>query len=702
MKFLTLTGETAEFRRRYRWMGVFAAVIFLVLLGRLFWLQVVEGGYYYAESERNFVRETPLAFTRGIIRDREGRPVATNRPSNDLYLTPEEVCRESRRTFAVANPRSVRLDDPDFCPTQRSKTLPVLAEFLDYEPEETAALAKRIETIRGRRRNQQILVKRDLSRAELARIETHRGDLLGVDVLMVPARTYPYESIGAHGIGYLNEVSAEDLASCPPLEAGSKARRPAVCGLEERGYRVGDVIGRGGVERAFEQYLRGKRGVRRSVVDAHGHRLPEATASSLLRVPAREEPVPGHDLTLTLDLEITQMIDRAFRGQPAGAVALVEVQTGRVLALYSKPSYDPNLMLSGLSREEAFALFTDPDHGGNPLRPLTDRTLFENYFPGSTYKIVTALAALEHDFVTPEETIHCQGWHELGRRTFRCSQPHGNVNMRDAIVQSCNVYFYRLAERVGMDRIAVAAQDLGFGNVTGVGLNREAKGTVPTRHWYQENRERLGQFVQGFTLNSAIGQGSTKVTLLQLAMAYAAIANGGILYVPQVVREIRTADGAILSTPDFRPRVRRRISATRNHLALLQQGLWGVVNEELGTAYEYRIDGVDASGKTGTAQVSRSTRRDEVEPRLRWYFHRDHAWFAGYAPADAPELAVVVLIEHGGQGGKNAAPIGLRILRDSLERLHHGRPAASLQRDLARRPVTAAPDGRTPTSVRTP
>jgi penicillin-binding protein 2 len=501
---------------------------------------------------------------------------------------------------------------------------------------------------------------------------------------MVPARSYPFERIGAHAIGYLNEVSAEDLAPCPPLEAGSKARRPAVCGLEERGYRVGDVIGRGGVERAFEQYLRGKRGVRRSVVDAHGRRLPESTAASLLRVPQLEEPVPGHDLTLTLDLEITRMIDRIFRGHPAGAVALVEVRTGHVIALYSKPSYDPNPMLSGLSREQAAALFRDPDEGGDPLRPLLDRTLFEDYFPGSTYKIVTAIAALEGGFVTPEETLHCQGWHELGRRTFRCSQAHGNVTLRDAIVQSCNVFFYRLAERVGIDRIAVAAQDLGFGHVTGVGLNRESKGTVPTRRWHQENR--LG-YVQGFTLNTAIGQGSTRATLLQLAMAYAAIANGGTLYVPQVVREIRTADGAILPAPDFRPRVRWRIKASREHLALLQQGLWGVVNEELGTAYEYRIDGVDASGKTGTAQVSRSARRDELEPRMRWYFNRNHAWFAGYAPASAPELAVVVLVEHGGQGGKDASPLGLQILRGALERLHQDRSAPSLQDSLAKRPA---------------
>jgi penicillin-binding protein 2 len=392
-----------------------------------------------------------------------------------------------------------------------------------------------------------------------------------------------------------------------------------------------------------------------------------------------------------MDIELTRTIDRAFRGQPAGAVAVVEVETGRVLALYSKPSLDPNPFATGMTREEA------DDLRENMFNPWLDRTLGGVYYPGSTFKIVTALAALEGGFVTPDETIHCQGYHELGGRTFRCSQPHGTVTLHDAIARSCNVFFYNLAQRVGIDRIALMARDLGFGSPTGLGLNFEAPGLVETKD--RVERRRI-PFVQGFTLNAAIGQGSTQVNLLQLAMAYAAVANGGILYVPQIVQEVRRADGSVVSDESFHPRVRRRIGASREHLALLQQALWGVVNEEEGTAFEYRLDGVDASGKTGTAQVDRSLHSRGQDPRRTWYMNRDHAWFAGYAPADRPEIAVVVLVEHGGQGGKNAAPIALRIMRDYLQnvRPEGSRPSlAPLADDRSRRPTAAT--GATPAST---
>jgi penicillin-binding protein 2 len=328
-----------------------------------------------------------------------------------------------------------------------------------------------------------------------------------------------------------------------------------------------------------------------------------------------------------------------------------------VLAALSKPSFDPNVVSGGRGKKavrDAFRrLYTDP------LRPTLDKTISAAYPPGSTYKPFSALAALGDRLVTPHAQVDCRGGYEYGRRYFRCTGVHRNVDLYDAIVQSCNTYFYALGEGINIDRLAKIGMEFGFGVKTGIGVNPESRGRMPTRAWY--TRRYKGAFRGGFTLLASIGQGASTVTVLQHALSYAALANGGTLYQPQVVRSIETSDGTVVQ--EFPPRVRRMIDSDPEHMNLVKRALTGVVADRDGTAHAERIEGVDMAGKTGTAQVSHVTPRG-VDPDKVWYFNRDHAWFAGYAPARSPEIAIIVLVEHGGGGGKNAVPIGMRVVED--------------------------------------
>jgi penicillin-binding protein 2 len=326
---------------------------------------------------------------------------------------------------------------------------------------------------------------------------------------------------------------------------------------------------------------------------------------------------------------------------------VLEVESGRILASASKPAFEPNLLTGRLSSEEAKRLVNDP------YRPLLDKVYRENYYPGSTYKLIPAIAALEEHLVNPDEKVNCKGAHSFGRRSFRCSHSHGKVGLSQAIVESCNVYFYTLAEVVGMDAMAHYATLFGLGAPTGIGINGEVAGFIPTKEWYVRRKQ---PFRLGFTLNSAIGQGNVKATPLQIASLYSTIANGGTLYLPQIVERVTNADGMLVQS--FTARVRRSVPLKPATLTLVRDALHGVVNGEKGTAASSRLDGIDVSGKTGTAQVSRKLKKGKT------IWLEDHSWFAAYAPSDRPQVTVVVLIEHGGRAAKVAAPVAMEIIRD--------------------------------------
>ncbi len=612
MNLLSPRREVGEFRKRYKWMALAAAIAFFALFGRAAQMQLVDYDHWQKIATENITKTITLPATRGLLRDSGGRIVATNRPAYNVYVTPQ------------------RLD--------AARDIPRLVELMGLDPHERADLEARLAAVPLHRRSHQIEMFRDITRDQLAALEQHEAELAGVDVVAVPVRTYPFGALAAHAIGYLNEVNAEDLERAP-----------------DQGYRAGDTIGRSGLERAWESYVRGRRGVRRVVVDARGHRTDEERSERPRET--RREPVPGRDLTLTLDMELMRITERAFRGHPSGGAVVVDVRTGRVRALFSKPSYDLNELAGRLSQERASEIID------NPLRPLIDKTIYESYFPGSTFKPISALAALGDGILSATSHVECPGYYEYGGRRFRCLQQHGDVDMRQSLIRSCNTFFYDLARQTGMDRLARYAREFGLGERTGIGINTETSGFIPTVSWYQEHYPN--GFRGGFTLNESIGQGNTKVTLMQLAMAYAAIANGGTLYVPQLVERVSGPDGTVIE--EFPPRVRRRVNVSREHLAYVVDGLYGVVNDRTGTAYESHVEGgVPIAGKTGTAQVSGRSARDDEDPRQTWYYNRSHAWFAGFAPAGDPELVVVVLIEHGGGGGKNAAPIGVQILQEHL------------------------------------
>jgi penicillin-binding protein 2 len=623
-------SDVGEFRRRYRWMVLVVVAAFMALGGRLVLLQLVEGDVHRAQARRNIVREGFLATTRGVIRDSLGRVLAANRPAYNVYVTPSRLDLE--------------------------KAWPLLTRVTHLDDAEKAALEQKINERRGldakdRRRQQQILVKVDIDRDAVAYLETHERELEGVEVAPSPVRYYPYGALGAHVIGTMREVNREELAW-----------------LGDRGYRAGDRTGAIGIERRWESYLRGQRGMRKTVRGA-GRRLdPEQLEAKYLEEPRRVEPIPGRDISLTLDIELIESMERAMHGQLAGAAVMVDVRTGRILAMLSKPSFDPNVVSGGQGIKAVSDAYTRLY--ADPLKPTLDKTISAAYPPGSTYKPFTALAGLADGLVDPKAEIDCRGGFEYGKRYFRCTGVHRRVNLHSAIVQSCNTYFYELGSRISIDRLASIGLDFGFGVRTGIGVNPEARGRMPTRGWY--TRRYKEAFRGGFTVLSAIGQGATTVTVLQLALAYAALANGGTVYQPQVVRSIETSDGTVIQ--EFPPRVRRIVGLDQSHLSMVKNAMQGVTTEKHGTGYGGHIPGVDLAGKTGTAQVSHVTPRS-VDPEREWYFNRDHAWFAGYSPAASPEIAIVVLIEHGGGGGKNAVPVAMRVVRD-WQKLKEDRLAA--------------------------
>lgn len=609
MTLLSPRHEVGEFKKRYKWMALVVLVVFGILMTRMVQLQVFQHERWADEARENITKTVTLPATRGVIRDTDGRIVADNEPSYDVYITPQ-----------LLDPGDVER----------------IGELMGLDRKQRADLRERIGEVPARRRTHQIEMFSDISRRQLASLETHSTSLPGVDVVASPERKYPFDTLGAHAIGYLNEIGAEELE-----------RR------EDQGYGAGDMIGRSGIERAWESYLRGQRGFYRVIVDAQG-RLHERVSPERRDSPGvRRDPVPGRNLQLSLDMGLMKSLRRHFRGHPSGASVVVEADTGKVRALYSKPAYDPDEMSGGVTRKRLDEL------RGNPFHPLIDKTIYETYFPGSTFKPFSAIAALEDGSMDPSSHLHCPGFYELGKRRFHCTQAHGEVDMHEALTRSCNVYFYQLGQNTGIDRLARCAHEFGLGSPTGIGINSESRGFIATRDWYVE--QWGSPYRLGFTLNASIGQGNTRVTLLQLAMAYGAIVNGGKLYVPLLVEQVSAPDGAVLE--EFGPRVRREVEVEQAHLDLVMGALRDVVNHPEGTAYDARVrGGARIAGKTGTAEVAYTEKKKAEEREREWYYRRDHAWFVGLAPADDPEIVAVVVVEHGGSGGKTAAPIGIQVL----------------------------------------
>jgi penicillin-binding protein 2 len=663
--------DVGEFRRRFKWMALVAFLAFTAVVCRLFELQVLEGASYAAIAHDNIIRHVPLPTTRGVIYDREGKVLASSRAAYDIYVVPGRVMRSAR----PAHPgRRESIDD-------REDTWPKIADVLRLNPEERARFDQKIHAACVTDDDKSpcwhpVLVRQDLSRDTVAELRQHESELAGADVVRAPVRYYPWKNLAAHTIGYVAEIDAETLAKVRPpgYDALSPDEKQA---KNPEGYESGDVLGATGIEHAWESYLRGQRGWEERVVDARGRYRTGPEAERLKDKNARQDPIPGRDVRLTLDIELEQAVEKAMHAQRAGAAVVVEVRTGRLLAMYSKPDFDPNDLSGGGGKERMRQ--TVSRLYGDPLQPTLDKTTSGSFQPGSTFKPFAALAALEGKKLDPDDTERCDGYLTFGRRLFHCTHVHGRVNMHEAIAESCNIYFIKVAEAVGMDDISKMATEFGLGEKTGLGVNPEATGRMPTRSFYALRYG--GRFFQGYTMNATIGEGATTVTPLQLALAYAALGNGGTLYSPELVRAVETEDGTVVQ--DFAPRVRRKVSIHPENLARVNDALYGVVNDpppHQGTAYPVRDPELDVAGKTGTAQTAPPpASAAEKDPRMMDWYRANHAWFAAYAPAKSPEIAVALLVEHGGAGPTVAAPIAIQIIRDyqriTAERVAKGGPA---------------------------
>ena len=559
-------------------------VAFLVLLLRLWYLQILEGDRYFALSVNNHLRVRPVEAPRGFILDRHGEILVENRPTFDLYATPEDVI----------NPREVAA---------------TLAGILGISPQELEA-----RLFEGRERPYQpVLLRKDLDEGMVVSIEERRLDLPGISLRVRPIRAYPSGGTAANLLGYVSEVNQAQLAR-----------------EEYQDFRPGESIGQAGVEQRFDAFIRGIDGGEQVEVDARGR---------VLRLVSRIEPRSGSNIYLTIDKRIQEAAEAAFAGKK-GTVIAMNPTTGEILAMVSRPSYDPNLFAQRLSGEDWQRIATDPSH------PLQNRAFQAQYPPGSIFKLMVAIAGLESGALTPETKFYDPGYFILGNQRFEDWKKggHGTLDLRGAIVNSCNVYFYQAGLRVGIEEIVRIARAFGMGDAPGLGLGDEAKGHLPNP---QPRRRGQPGWSAGNTVVASIGQGPVVTSPMQLLTMVSTIANGGTIYRPWVVRKVASLSGEILE--QYEPEAVRHVSVRPETLAFIRQAMLSVVNE--GTGARARVPGILIGGKTGTAQV---VRKGEGKGQADL---RDHGWFVSFAPVDNPQIAVVVLVENGGFGGLVAAPV---------------------------------------------
>ena len=592
-----------ELRIRARWLYLIVIFAFLSLTINLLLLQVLQGERYSFLSENNRVRIKRMPGTRGMILDRAGQLLVDSRPSFDLLFVPEDT------------------NDPE-------NTLRLLARYLGRDEKELLAI---LEENRKRPAFQELLLGRDVDWPTVVAVESHQLDLPGVNLRARPRRSYADGPVGAHVLGYLGEIGSRQLQL-----------------LKDEGYTLGDEIGQYGLERHWEEVLRGQSGGQQVEVDALGRRM---------RVLHEVPDVPGYTVHLTLDQQLQATAFQALKDKE-GTIVVLDVNTGAILAMVSTPAFDPNIFARGIKAEEWRGLIKDR------LRPLSNRATQGQYPPGSTFKVVMAIAGLEEGAVQPETTISDPGFYNFGNRAFRDWKKggHGSVDLHKAIVQSCDVYFYQLGPRLGVDRIAKWSRAFGLGEKSGVALDDERSGLIPDTEW---KRKRYRQpWFPGETVSVAIGQGYVTVTPLQLANMMAAVANGGTVYRPRIVSKIESTDGATIR--EYGPEKIRTIKVNPATLQRVRNALAHVVGGPGGTGGAARSSLVEIAGKTGTAQVVEMKGAYLKSEQLA-YFSRDHAWFVSYAPAQSPQIAVAVLVEHGGHGGEAAAPVAKKVIEKYIE-----------------------------------
>lgn len=591
------------------------------LVGRMYYLQVIEAERYRTLAEENRINLRLLAPPRGHIIDRFGMAMADNEQNYRVLFSAENA--------------------PDV-----EATLELLGKIIPVSAGEKRRILREI---KRSRRFIPVTVRENLDWQEVARIEVNTPELPGVSIDVGQTRHYPHGADTAHVLGYVAAVAKEEVGGDPLLELP--------------GFR----IGKAGVEKVHDLKLRGTGGSSQVEVNAFGHVIRELT---------RQEGQGGEQVVLTIDLKLQKMVSRRF-GDESGAAVVIDVENGDTLAMVSMPSFDPNAFNKGLSTEEWRALTS------NPKAPLINKAIKGQYSPGSTFKMVVMLAALDKGVIGPENRVHCNGKMRLGDATFHCWKKygHGWMDAFNAITQSCDVYFYEIAKRTGIERIAAMARRLGLGSISGIDLPGESKGLVPDREWKKKTMN--APWHKGETVITGIGQGYLLATPLQLAVMVARLANGGFAVTPRLTRPGLSAEGddRANQVPGSYPgKVEfESLGLIAPHLTLVRQAMEAVVNNPVGTAFRARIKerGREMGGKTGTVQVRRITKAEREQGVLKnnqlpWK-ERDHAMFVGFAPTDSPRYAVAVVVEHGGGGSSVAAPIARDILAKA-QQLQSARP----------------------------
>ncbi len=615
----TTTGGAVqrEFRPRLAWATIVIIAAFLALLTRLFLLQIIRGDELKGKADENYVKELRVPADRGQILDRNHQVLVDSRPSFNVTLT------------------------PFYCGKQCGEILARLAAVLSLAPEEVERAMSQLTSAQKLERFRPFTVKVDVKREELDVLEANAMDLLGVDVQPMPHRSYRYAGLGGHLIGYTNEVGPDELRRLnDELARGGSPQGP---------YLLGDYTGRRGLEKRFERELRGVDGKRRIAVDAKGREKEgEFIAEENRFVPA----TPGRNLVLSLDWRLQTLAERIFPAT-AGVVLAMDAKTGFLLALVDRPVSDPNKMSGRISVAELAKIHDDP------LQPELFRAIQQHYHPGSTFKAVTSIAALEEGIFRPGTVVNCPGHFNMGSARWRCDNEagHGAVDFTHALGASCDVFYYTAGAQLGADLLAKWARKMGLGAPTGFDIAGEVPGVIPDVAWHDARVP--GGYQKGMAVNLAIGQGDVNVTPMQQLVLYGALANG-IIWKPQVVLRVEDADGKVLQ--EFAPQERSRVDLKPSTRETVLKGLLAAVNQPYGTAYYQRLPDMQLAGKTGTAQVvkmgAKRLRADQVD-----YFERDHAWFAVFAPAEDPQIVVVVLNEHSGFGSTNAAPTAVELVK---------------------------------------
>lgn len=607
MRNIDEQNQQRLFSRRLLVLGGMKLALLSTLGGRLYYLQVTENEKYRVLADENRIDFRLLPPLRGRILDRHGIELANNRRNYRVLLIPE---------------RSKNLN----------ATLDGLAELIDLPEHERRRVLREAER---NRKFVPITVIENLSWDAFSRINVHSPELAGIEPDIGETRAYPFVEIFSHVVGYVGAVNERELGADPdPL-------------LQLPGFR----IGKNGIEAVHDRNVRGKAGSSQVEVNVVGREIREL---------AREEGIPGDDIGLTIDADLHRYAYHRL-GEESGSVCLMDVHSGEVLALVSAPGFDPNWFNVGLTNKQWHEL------SNNPRGPLNNKAIVGQYPPGSTFKMVTALAALDAGVVTPDTVVNCSGRLSLGSHNFHCwkKEGHGGVDMIAGISNSCDLYFYELARKVGIDRLAQMARRMGLGTQQGIDLPNEKPGLVPDTKW---KKKALNQsWHQGETIIAGIGQGYMLTTPLQLCTMTARLANGGIGVVPQLIKSVG-------STPVAATKRFENLGLNRNHLDVVLRGMWTVSNVPGGTAFRSRIDvpGWEIAGKTGTAQVRRISKAERLtgvrkNEDLPWE-QRDHALFVCFAPYEQPRFAVSVIVEHGGGGSKTAAPIARDVMIEALRR----------------------------------